>query len=242
MPASLASEAVVKGAASLTSSLLSACPNITDLFRHAERLRSVPGMFARDLAKIRAQPDRMAELERRAYWHRNGFAKIKIAETGSYSVRLHIWPPEDSLRGDVDPHSHRWEFASLVVAGAGIKERRFELADKFAAGSRYIACEYGRRGGVRYLEKTGEAWLREVDGYRRPYGHVYSCPRDVLHTVEPIGADLVATIVVQGPVDPETSTRVPQSRTRNRDVAEIHQHRGVRSVSSPMPRRHPTNQ
>jgi hypothetical protein len=201
VPASAApSEAVVKDA-SLTSSLLSASPNMTDLFRHAERLRCVPGLFARDLAGIRAQPERMAELARLAYWHQNGFAKIKVAETGSYSVRLHIWPPGDTPRGDVDPHSHRWEFASLVVAGAGIRERRFALADE-PAGSRYIACEYGRRDGVRYLEQTGEAWLREVSGYRRPYGHVYSCPRNVLHTVEPIGADLVATIVVQGPVDP----------------------------------------
>ena len=90
MPASAApSEAVVKDA-SLTSSLLSASPNMTDLFRHAERLRCVPGLFARDLAEIRAQPERMAELARRAYWHRNGFAKIKVAETGSYSVRLHM--------------------------------------------------------------------------------------------------------------------------------------------------------
>ena len=196
------SESVVSGSASLTSSLLSACPTMTDLFRHAQRLRQVPGLFARELAAIRSQPARMATLARQAYWHRNGFAKVKVAETGSYSVRLHIWPAGDHERGDVDPHSHRWEFASLVVAGAGMEERRFALADGPATGVPYTACEYGRTSGVSFLRPTGEAWLRQIGLYRRPHGHVYSCPRTVLHTVAPIGRALVATIVVQGPVEP----------------------------------------
>ena len=35
--------------------------------------------------------------------------------------------------------------------------------------------------------------------WSRDEGHVYGCPNDIVHTVVPIGDDLLATLVLQGP-------------------------------------------
>jgi hypothetical protein len=185
------------------SSTVSSDPTGSHLFRAAERLRRKPDLVRRKLRAIREQPEIHAELASQAYWHSNGFAKIKMAEAHSFCVRLHIWPAGPDRRGEVDPHGHRWEFASWVAAGEGMSERRFEPAtDPNLPGVPYTRCSYGRENGAPFLRPAETVWLREVGEYRRTPSHVYGCDREVIHTVAPIGTGLVATVVLQGPVHP----------------------------------------
>jgi hypothetical protein len=61
------------------------------------------------------------------------------------------------------------------------------------------------RDGVRYIRPQEWVWLAEAQPpFTRDAGSVYMCPLDNVHTVAPIGAGFVATVVVQGPpiVDP----------------------------------------
>jgi hypothetical protein len=155
----------------------------------------------RKLRAIREQSEMRAELASQAYWHSNGFAKVKMAETRSFCVRLHIWPAGPNRLGEVDPHSHRWEFASWVAAGEGMRERRFKPAtEPNYSGAPYMRCSYGRENGAAFLRPVETVWLREADEYKRTPDHVYGCATNVIHTVAPIGTALVATVVLQGPV------------------------------------------
>jgi hypothetical protein len=170
-------------------------------FQNAERLAYRADIVRKRLREIRQVPNWSAALGRNAYWHSNGFVKIKIVETPGFCIRLHIWPPGEHRLGEVDPHNHRWEFASWVAIGEGIQERRFDVvADDDSRGMSYTRYAYGREDGVSYLRPEGRSRLRETLRLRREPGHVYSCPPDVLHTVAPIGNGLVATVVLQGPL------------------------------------------
>lgn len=171
-------------------------------FQNAQRLAYHADTVQWMLREIRQVPNWSAALGRNAYWHSNGFAKIKIIETAAFCIRLHIWPPGEHRLGEVDPHDHRWEFASWVAIGAGIQERRFEVvADADPRGMTYTRFAYGREDGVSFLRpEGGSSRLRETSVLDRELGHVYSCPPDVLHTVAPVGDKLVATVVLQGPL------------------------------------------
>jgi hypothetical protein len=171
------------------------------------RLRSRPDVLRSHLRFLASSPDRLAEVSRSAYWHVNGFAKIKLVERDDFCVRLHVWPAGKDRTGDRDPHSHRWDFASWIVVGPGLSEMHFTVTDSSDTGGlRHVEYDYGRcRAGDRHGKPRlkpggGVAWLRAKAPLVRDYDSVYACSHTVIHTVAPApGGDLVATIVLQGP-------------------------------------------
>jgi hypothetical protein len=172
------------------------------LFWAAELFRLTPNLVKAVLHEAREQPGRCAAFAKQAYWHSNGFAKVKLAEAGTSCIRLHIWPAGPDRVGEVDPHGHRWEFASWVAVGEGMTEERFVPSDRATSnGIDYTRYSYGRTDTEEeFLRPEGGAWLRRVDTLDRTPNHVYGCGLDVIHTVAPIGTGLVATVVLQGPV------------------------------------------
>ena len=50
------------------------------LFWAAELFRLTPDLVKAVLHEAREQPGRCAEFAKQAYWHSNGFAKVKLAE------------------------------------------------------------------------------------------------------------------------------------------------------------------
>lgn len=168
------------------------------LVRFAERLRAEPEVVRRQIRDILASSTRTTAVAARSYWHVNGFAKIRIVENRNVSARLHVWPEGPDRLGDVDPHSHRWQFASWVAFGSGIVEKYFVEHEDGLPHHRF---EYGRRDtGVGYLRRPVTVGLREVLQIDRGPGEVYRCPLDIVHTVAPRGSDLMATVLLQGPV------------------------------------------
>jgi hypothetical protein len=166
----------------------------------AEGLRSEPDRLRARLARILGDPERTEALLGRSYRHCNGFTKIKLVATESFSVRLHLWHAAAGRRGEFDPHGHRWEFASWIVAGEGISEAFYGVSDPAVEAHAYNLYHYGRTLATRSLQPRDRVWLREHDRLERPAGSVYACPRQIVHTVEPIGAGDVLTVVVQGPI------------------------------------------
>jgi hypothetical protein len=164
-------------------------------------LRSRSDLLQSRLRFLVSHPDRLAEIAQSAYWHVNGFAKVKLVERDEFSVRLHVWPAGRDRRGDTEPHSHRWDFASWIAVGAGLSENYFAECDSSEPGGRlHVRYAYGRRAtGNGYLMPQGVVTsLLSDPPQERDTGTVYGCSHETIHTVAPVGHDLVATVVLQG--------------------------------------------
>ena len=144
---------------------------------------------------------RLADVAARSYVHPNGFAKVVMHVGGGYGIRLHVWRREHRTRADdANPHGHRGEFASWVVAGTLHETTFIEASDS----ERYDRSNYGRHvNGMPYLHVAGTASLRRLEEIDRVAGTVYARSRSLLHTAAPIGQDLVASLVLQRPPSPE---------------------------------------
>lgn len=161
--------------------------------RSATDLRDDPELLRASIAALVNDAAALREVCARSSVHPNGFAKVVLHSGEGWSVRLHIWPPGRGVE-DVNPHVHRWVFASWIIAG-GLREVIF---DKSTRGESFDLCDYGRDNGAPYLRPVGTATLTEVTTIDRPAGTVYSRSRSVLHTAEPSGHQLVASLVLQG--------------------------------------------
>jgi hypothetical protein len=170
------------------------------LLNAVDRLRARPRLLRSHLALLLGCERCLERVAARSSWHENGFAKVRLAVRTGYSVRLHVWPPGGVTRGDINPHGHRWEFASWVAVGAGLDETYFDEDPDSPHAATYTRCAYGYVDGRRTLTALDEARLCEQDPIRRSSRSTYACMRDVIHTVVPLGRDFVATVVVQGPV------------------------------------------
>jgi hypothetical protein len=160
-------------------------------------LRHRPDLVRSSLAFVQHSDQALTEVAERSYLHPNGFAKIVLKVGGGYGIRLHVWHRQGGhWISDANPHGHRWEFASWIVVGA-LHETTFA---ELTHGKTHLRCDYDRDGcAVGFLTPTGTAGLRVVDRIDRRLGTVYRRSRNVVHTVTPMGRDLVASIVLQGP-------------------------------------------
>ncbi|MEV4146327.1 hypothetical protein AB0J40_21855 [Amycolatopsis sp. NPDC049691] len=183
-------------------------PGLDLLEAAAEYVRAHRPAFAAWLRDLAGDPASAAEVAKRSYWHPNGFAKI-VLHTGvepEFRVRLHVWPSSDTVsRGESNPHSHRWEFASHVLTGTGM--HMVEFAETADGGKPFRRYRYGADpANPAALVADGEVRLRRRASPHVQSGDVYRCDTSIVHTVRPVDAGLTATVVVQGPR--RTSTTV----------------------------------
>lgn len=159
-----------------------------------------PRLLADWLRSLRDDPDATREVARRSYWHPNGFAKLVLHNAQpQFCVRMHVWGPGSGCRGETNPHSHRWDFASIVLVGAGLAIT--EYAECAAGGVLHERFRYGRGTDPDSCElfPDGAAHLRTVESRSIQSPGRYTTDIQAVHTVDPLGASLVATLVVQGP-------------------------------------------
>lgn len=151
-----------------------------------------------------AVPERLARVVASSYWHANGFAKLVLHEAPDFRIRLHVWPAGANRRGEPDPHSHRWDFASTVLVGDGLEiVESTELlepdSDTDVECHRYAYDGFG-------LVPDMTVFLHQDRRFDVPAGGRYTTETTAIHTVAPKGNDLVATLLVQGPhVNPATA-------------------------------------
>ncbi len=174
-------------------------PALPRLLDTAEQLAADPSAVTATAARILASPTALAQIGSRSVWHPNGLAKIVLHRDDGcgVGVRLHVWPDGGSRGADSNPHSHRWEFASALLVGPGLRVSEYA---ECAAGEIYQRCSYdGSRPDVDGLVETGEVGLRHTGKTVWAAGAAYACTTSVVHTVEPLGHALMATLVLQGP-------------------------------------------
>jgi hypothetical protein len=186
------------------------------LSRNPEMVRSL-------LVALMARPERLDEIAHRSWWHSNGFAKIKLVEARDFCLRLHVWPAGIARLDEVNPHGHRWEFASWIAAGRGTMETFYRPTSALdPAGAQFLRCEYRSSAGTGVLRPGGPAWLRKVGTRCLPAGQVYPCSLDTLHTVTPLGDGLLATVVVQGTMaKPSTTVYLDPSRDPDQPATSL---------------------
>jgi hypothetical protein len=145
-----------------------------------ERVRERVDLVQSHLRFLRSTPEHLAEVAQRAYWHVNGFLKIRLATEEGFCLRLHIWPPETYFG-------------------------RTDSADP--AGGAHVLYEYGRPADRDALLQPGGGvvWLRPEAHHQRTPGTVYDCDYRMVHTVAPCGTDLLATVLLQGPTKTTTT-------------------------------------
>ncbi|WP_420805373.1 hypothetical protein [Amycolatopsis decaplanina] len=172
----------------------------------AHRVQETPGTFLSWLEDILGDEEAVRSAAKRSYWHPNGFAKMVLHASADLRIRLHVWPESsEPSRGESNPHSHRWEFASTIVAGEGL--HMVEFRETTEGGKPYDRYRYGADpANPAALLADGQARLAVEKTPHVRLGEVYSCDTGIVHTVRPIEAGLTATVVIQGPH--RTSTTV----------------------------------
>jgi len=174
--------------------------DLTRLREVAHRVLKQPATFLSWLDGLCRDDSLAAEVAARSYWHPNGFAKLVLHTSAEYRIRLHVWPSgsEEISTGESNPHSHRWEFSSTVIAGGGL--HMVEYTEDSHRGKPYDRYRYGSDpANPAALRHDGEVRLFKVRSPHVTRGQVYSCDTSVVHTVRPIEAGLTATVVIQGP-------------------------------------------
>lgn len=180
----------------------------------ASRLRRAATLLQNDwaglqvvLKTIASEPRLASSVARRSYWHANGFAKLVIHESRSFSLRLHVWPKITGAGGwadvDMNVHTHRWEFSSVVLCGGLEVEDFEEVADPGHRSTRaYEAFEYdtSERRTIGQLVPLGRRLLRSNGPVRYRAGDLHDCELGTIHAVRPSVSGPTATLFLQGPV------------------------------------------
>lgn len=134
----------------------------------------------------------------RAYRHPNGFLKIVLLADPQFQLRLHVWRPTPGCPAPAENvHSHRWDFASAVLAGG----YRFQEFVPDARGEEFNGFRYhGHEGTSSYsLSPTGVERLRCTFDADLSSGSSYLLTSDVLHRVVSPPDRTTVSIVLQGP-------------------------------------------
>ncbi|WP_370966381.1 hypothetical protein [Amycolatopsis sp. cg9] len=167
-----------------------------------------PGAFVRWLVETSCDTEAVREIVARSYWHPNGFAKLVLHTSvdPEFKVRMHVWPTSEApRRGETNPHSHRWEFASTLIAGQGLLMS--EYLEVTEGGELFTRHLYGTNpADPALLVADGTTRLVDATSPELSRGGVYVCGTDIVHTAEPLGERLTATVVVQGPHRTSTTT------------------------------------
>lgn len=138
------------------------------------------------------QPELAEQVAVSSYWHHNGFAKLVLHAERNFRIRLHVWPAGENRLGETNPHGHRWNFASEVLCGDGLETEDYEESP---GGTEHI--RYCYLGGLNSLTPIGHVRLKSKGKKAIRANDQHTVNTSVTHTVHPLGADVVATLVVQ---------------------------------------------
>jgi hypothetical protein len=166
---------------------------------------------------LRREPGESLEDDPVAYRHPNGFTKIRLASLYDYgwAVRLHVWAEQAS---DYDIHSHRWNFASRILAGS-LTEETYALTGETGKYSMY-RCSPSANG--RYslgFQRHCDVTLVNKNTYDE--GFSYERDAKTLHMAYATPGSPAVSLFVQGSEQDDFTTVIsrPDFDTRRDIVA-----------------------
>jgi len=169
------------------------------------------------LSSIIQEPELLATIAARSYWHGNGFLKIVLLDAG-YKLRLHIWFTGTSCEENI--HSHRWGFASHILTGTLKSELWTDAANDEAMqqqNSQLQTNEYlytakhqcGQQAIAARKQIIGTACLQKLQNIAQTAGASYVMTPNQLHRIKHPGQELVATIICTAPTQVLTNRLFP---------------------------------
>jgi hypothetical protein len=175
---------------------------VDDLRRAVRFLADRPAKVVSWLTELGENADTVRQLAGRSYWHPNGFAKLvlHVNRSPEFRIRLHVWPVVggSSPLSESNPHSHRWDFASTVLVGGGLHV--VEYVETEYVGKQFDRYRFGAvKVDPAALLGDGTGRLKRIATLHVYNGQTYECDSHIIHTVAPIKAGVMATLVVQGP-------------------------------------------
>jgi hypothetical protein len=151
------------------------------------------------LQSLLDDPERLTAVVDASYWHANGFAKLVLHSATDFRIRLHVWPAGPGRRGESDPHSHRWDFASTVLVGGGLAITEWQEQLRSSSAADLECTRYTYDGFALVPDTDRQYFLKQERQFAVVPGTSYETTTSTIHTVVPVGSDLVASLLVQGP-------------------------------------------
>lgn len=144
----------------------------------------------------------LSKIASSSYKHYNGFDKIVLISSTnpSYSLRLHIWLPQESGFEWENIHDHRWNFSSSVIAGQ-IFAQYFERTS-FSTCSEYDEyCYYPEPNKDSYEMKFSQKQRMRCFLDEKIYkGTTYALDNNVYHRISANNNQISASLMLHGGV------------------------------------------
>lgn len=146
------------------------------------------------IARLIDDTDEVAALAERSFWHPGGFCKIvlKDASTQEYQLRLHVWLNVTDPKRTQDAHSHRWPFASWIVAGSFFQQL-LEVAGDGGESMTHYTWQRDCGSQPPRSDELGPVSLKIHTERQLSAGEMYWLPPESVHrfTVQRPGVSLV---------------------------------------------------
>lgn len=154
-----------------------------DIGRLLESIRTrFPNLTGSLITHLIDDGEELAALAGRSFWHPGGFCKIVLIDPPKqdYQLRLHVWPNVTAQERTQDAHSHRWPFASWIVAGS-FSQQLLEVATN--GDERMTHYTWQRDCGPQppRVGSFGTVSLRVKAEQLLCAGEIYSLPPESVH-------------------------------------------------------------
>jgi hypothetical protein len=141
----------------------------------------------------------IAKVAQDSYSHYNGFDKVVLLNSSSpsYKLRLHVWW-QSRYHISENAHNHRWNFATKLVKGS-YQYEQYVRGEK-AGGLfhyQYSSPEGASSYSMRFIDNQS---LQPIFKGTISEGSSYVLNHEVIHRVSRLNDEVVATLMLQGPL------------------------------------------
>lgn len=138
---------------------------------------------------IMNNPNELKRIASDSYFQGNGFYKIVLLKNEYFTLRFHIWFPDNSSQENL--HSHRWHLASTILNG----NLYYELWKDSAVFNAMDYDEYHYRNKYTQTTLIGKTKMELYEKKHYKTGDYYYLEPDVLHRIVQNAKEMVATLM-----------------------------------------------
>jgi hypothetical protein len=209
-------------------STAAAAQTVQELHTLLESIHDRPAL-ADFVAALSRNPSVLLAIAARSYVHDNGFSKIVLNQDNGCSLRIHVWDPPDSAALP-NIHNHRWDYASVLLAGVYTEEVYVRTEDNTAeAASAFTYRPAASAAAHDELIPAGESRLRIASRRAVGAGDFTGLPAATLHRITLPQNAYTASLFLTGRVQRDTTdvfsrgapSRVPESISRELTVTDL---------------------
>jgi len=130
-----------------------------------------------------------------SYYHKNGFDKLVLLQSGSFKIRVHNFDAGYIFKAEKNIHDHRWLFASTILKGS------FEMSiynESNSEGEKRYKNTYETSGNDSSIINHGYVYLKEREKLVFTQGQSYIMPPEELHDIKGISESGTITLMMTG--------------------------------------------